>query len=299
MQTLAPPERIQWYETSRGLRIVDEYESEQTAGLRVQTVDRSVAILKAINSTPSGLTLTQLCSILGLPKTSVYRVLQALLKHDLLRKDDLTKVYRLGPALLVLRTDALYQWDLFSIAAPHVRELAEAANETTILTRLYRDRIICLDSVESARSFRYFVTPGREIPLHCGASATAILAYLPGEQISRMLGPGPFARFTPRTITDLTELLEHLEQVRGQGYAFSDGELEVGIRAIAAPIMGNRLAAMGSVAIVAPAERLDAEARERLLPSLLDTAQRISERMGYRLEPPISETTRRAVRHGK
>jgi len=265
----------------------------------VQTIDRSVAILNAINGTPSGLTLSQLCTILCLPKTSVYRVLQALLKHDLLRKDDLTKIYRLGPALLVLRADSLHQWDLFSVAEPHVRELAKVANETTILTRLYRNRAICLDSAESARSFRYFVTPGREIPLHCGASAKAILAFLPGEQISRMLGPAPLTRFTPRTITDLTELLEHLQQVRGQGYAFCDGELEVGIRAIAAPIMGNRLAAMGSVAIVAPAERLDAEARERLLPALLDTAQRISERMGCPLGPPISETTRRSVRQGK
>ena len=283
----------------RNLCIVDEYESEQTTGLRVQTVDRSVAILNGISSTPSGLTLSQLCSSLGLPKTSVYRVLQALLKHDLLRKDDLTKVYRLGPALLAIRTDALHQWDLFSIAAPHVRELADVANETTILTRLYHDRIICLDSVESARSFRYFVTPGKEIPLHCGACAKVILAFLPAEQISRMLGLSPLARFTPRTITDLTELLEHLKQVRGQGYAFCDGELEVGIRAIAAPIMRSGSPAVGSVAIVAPAERLDAEARERLLPALLETAQRICERMGYRLGSPISETTRQSERQGK
>lgn len=265
----------------------------------MQTVDRCVGILKAISSTPSGLTLSQVCSSLGLPKTTAFRVLQALLKHDFLRKDDLTKVYRLGPTLLVLRTAALHQWDLFSIAAPHVRELADAANETTFFTRLYRDRVICLDSVDSSRSFRYHVTPGSEVPFHSGASAKVILAYLSAEQRSRMLGQAPFTRFTPRTITDLTELLEHLDQVRDQGYAFCDGELEVGIRAIAAPIMGDDLCAIGSVAIVAPAERLDAEAQERFLPALLDTAQRISERMGYRPALPTSEIAQRVERRAQ
>jgi len=256
----------------------------------VRTVDRIVEILNAINSTPSGLTLSQLCGKVGHPRTTIHRMLQALLQHDFLRKDDLTKVYRLGPALLLLGADSLHQWDLPSIAAPYVRKLAKVANETILLTRLYRDTAICLQSVESERSYQYFVTPGKEIPFHCGASARVILAYLSRQQVEKMVGQGPFTRYTPRTITGLTELLEHLRAVRRRGYAFCDGELEVGIRAIAAPIMRGGLTVMGSVAIVAPAERLDEELRKRLLPLLFDTVQRISEQLGCHVEFPVTDT---------
>jgi len=74
----------------------------------VQTIDRTVEILSSVSASPSGLTLTELTSALGLPKTTVFRVLQALVRHELLRKDERTKVYRLGPALITLGTSAVH-----------------------------------------------------------------------------------------------------------------------------------------------------------------------------------------------
>jgi len=120
------------------------------------------------------------------------------------------------------------------------------------------------------------------MPFHCAASAKVILAYQPDEQIERVLNDKPLFKFTSRTITNISELREHLENVRRQGYAVCDGEMEVGVRAIAAPIFDNENRVIGSVTIVAPAERLDQRARKRLLPQLLDTAQEISRRLGHR-----------------
>lgn len=255
----------------------------------MQAIDRAVEILDTIHNAPAGLTLSQLSRGLGLPKTTVYRLLQALVKHDFLRKDDLTKVYQLGPALLLLGTDSLHQWDLPSIALPYLQQLVKIANETVILTRLYRDRAICLQTIESERSFQYFVRPGRDIPFNSGAAAKAILAYQSDEEIDRILTDKELAKHTAQTITDIDEMKEHLRGVRRQGYAFCDGELEAGMRAIAAPITPNDHRAIGSVAIVAPAERLDAEARERLLPPLLHAAQQISKQLRSRLVSPITD----------
>jgi DNA-binding IclR family transcriptional regulator len=216
-------------------------------------------------------------------------MLQGLVKHDFLRKDELTKVYRLGPALLLLGADSLHQWDLPSIALPHLQQLVKTANETVILTRLYRDRAICLQTIESERSFQYFVRPGREIPFNSGAAAKAILAHQSDEEIERILSRTQLLRYTPQTIIDVDELKEHLRTVRRQGYAFCDGELEVGMRAIAAPIMPDQQRAVGSVAVVAPAERLDAEARKRLVPALLHSAQQVSKQLGARLVPLVAD----------
>jgi len=255
----------------------------------VQTVDRTVEILNTVHKSPSGLTLSQVSSRLGLPKTTVYRMLQALVKHDFLRKDNLTKVYRLGPALLSLAADSLNQWDLRSAALPHLRQLAHISNETVYLAVLHGDTAICLETIESDRSAQFFVKLGRKMDFHCAAAAKAILAFQSDAQIEAILEHTPLIAYTSHTITDVTELREHLQEIRRQGYALCDGELEVGVRAIAAPIIATDQQAVGSVAIVAPAERLDVEARRELLPALLHTARQISEQLGYHLELSTTE----------
>lgn len=250
----------------------------------MQTIDRTVEILNTVGMAPAGLTLTALCSRLDLPKTTVFRVLQALVKHDFLRKDDITKVYRLGPALLTLGASSLFQWDLRSIAHPYLEQLALATRETVCLNVLYKDKVICLDTIESDRSTSFVVRVGREMEFHCSASGKAIAAFLPQAWLGRTLERGTLTSCTAQTITDLDELVRHFQIVRAQGYALCDGELEVGVRAIAAPVMQNDHQVVGSVAIVAPAERLDEAARQQLAPQLMETARQISMRLGYHPE---------------
>jgi IclR family acetate operon transcriptional repressor len=257
-------------------------------GFRVQTIDRTVEILHAISLTPSGLSLTEIADQLRLPKTTVYRMLQALVRHDFLRKEAPTKVYRLGPALLLLGADSLNQWDLRSIALPYLQQLAHITNETVCLTALYKDTAVCLDTIESNRSVSFWVRIGREMDFHCAASAKAILAFQSEEQIERVLSQEPLQSYTSNTLTDVNALKEHFQTVRRQGYASCDGELEIGVKAVATPIMQRDGMVIGSVAIIAPAERLSGDARERILLHLSETSHQISLRLGYRSVSAVS-----------
>ncbi len=247
----------------------------------MQAIDRTVAVLELVAASPAGLTLTDLATGLDLPKTTAFRILQALVGHDLLRKDKATKVYRLGPTLITLGTHAVQQWDLRSVSRPYLQQLSRATNETVFLSVLYKDAAICLDTLDSDRSTRFLVGVGRKMEFHASATGKAILAFQPDDEIARILQKESLAPLTSQTITDTDRLTAHLKEVRRRGYAFCDGEAEVGVRAIAAPIMQGEDQAIGSVGIVAPAERLDEEARTHMLPLLLETAQRISEQMGY------------------
>ena len=253
----------------------------------MQTIDRTVEILHTVALVPTGLNLTEIADQLGLPKTTVYRMLQALVKHDFLRKEELTKVYRLGPALLMLGADSLNQWDLRSIALPYLQQLAHITNETVCLAALYKDTAVCLETIESDRSSSFWVRIGREMDFHCAAAGKAILAFQSEEQIDKLLRQKPLPAYTSRTMTDIEALKEHCHYVRRQGYASCDGELEVGVTAIATPIMQSDGKVVGSVTIIAPAERLSGEARERILPYLFDTSRQISMHLGYRSSTPI------------
>ena len=247
----------------------------------MQTIDRTVEIIETVGASPVGLTLTELCTSLELPKTTAFRILQALVGHDVLRKDESTKVYRLGPALITLGAHAVQQWDLRSVSRPYLQQLARATNETVFLSVLYKDAAICLDTLDSDRSARFLVGVGRKMEFHAAAAAKAILAFLPDDEIARIVDRESLRPLTSQTITEADQLIAHLKQVRQRGYAFCDGEAEVGVRAIAAPIIQGGHQAIGSVGIVAPAERLDEEARERMLPLLRESVRQISEDMGY------------------
>jgi len=253
----------------------------------VQTIDRTVEILYAVSSVPTGLSLTVIAEQLRLPKTTVYRMLQALVRHDFLRKDQRTKVYRLGPALLMLGADSLNQWDLRSIALPYLQQLAHITNETVCLTALYKDTAVCLDTIESNRSVSFWVRIGREMDFHCAAAGKAILAFQSAEQIDRVLNLNPLLGYTSHTLTDINALKEHFQLVREQGFASCDGELEIGVKALAMPIMQRDGKVIGSVAIIAPAERLSGEARERVLFHLSETTHEISSRLGYHPLPTV------------
>lgn len=248
----------------------------------MQAVDRTVEILNAVGLVPAGLTLSELTSRLRLPKTTVYRSVQALVEHGFLRKDVVTKSYRLGPALIRLSADSLNQWELRSVALPYLRQLAQTSNETVCLTVLDVDKALCLETIESHRSTQFWVRIGKEMEFHCAAAGKVILAYQPEEQIDRILQRGPLASYTCRTLTDVHALRVHLKGVRQRGYALCDGEIEVGVRALAAPIMQHNGLVIGSVTIIAPAERLDEEARALLLPRLFDSTRRISTDLGCR-----------------
>jgi len=108
----------------------------------MQTITRAIQILNTIAKSPSGLTLTELSDRLRLPKSTTYRILQALVDHGFLRRHDRTKTYRLGPALLSLSADSLDQWDLRSVALPYLRQLADTTKETVFLAALHRDTVI-------------------------------------------------------------------------------------------------------------------------------------------------------------
>jgi len=81
-----------------------------------------------------------------------------------------------------------------------------------------------------------FVEIGKEIPLHCAASAKVILAYQSIEDIKRIINEEPLLRYTSNTIIESEKLMVHLLAIKNKGYAICNEELKEGIKAIAAPV---------------------------------------------------------------
>jgi IclR family transcriptional regulator, pca regulon regulatory protein len=120
------------------------------------------------------------------------------------------------------------------------------------------------------------ISVGTRFPAYATSMGRVLLAGMSDEDLERYLAEADFAQMTDRTVTDPDRLREIVAEVRRQGYAIVDQELEEGLRAIAVPIHGSGGAVTAAVNLSAHASRVSMAAmRSELLPALQDTARRI------------------------
>ncbi len=202
------------------------------------------------------LSVEDIGQLLDIPKSTVYRYVRILCEKGLLEKTG-SASYQLGLTFLELSRKALASnRNIRLLALPSMKNIAEQIGESVSLMRIFNDQAICIESIEGRYALRVTIEQGRTQPLHAGASSKVLLASLPEEDWPDLLHP-PLQRFTSTTITDVRALQAHLRQVRQQGYAVSDGEIDDGARAVAVPIRDRRDEVVAALSIEAPMSRMD------------------------------------------
>jgi DNA-binding IclR family transcriptional regulator len=197
----------------------------------------------------------EISQLLDIPKSTVYRYIRILYDKGLLEKVGSAE-YGLGLVFFALGRKALASnREMRLIALPSMQRLAETIGESVSLMRLYNRRVVCIESIEGRKALRVTIERGRIQPLHAGASSKILLSALPDDEWEDVLNP-PLQRFTSTTITDLAVLRGHIRAIRAQGYAVSDGEIDVGARAVAVPLADHRNEIVAALSIEAPASRM-------------------------------------------
>jgi DNA-binding IclR family transcriptional regulator len=244
-------------------------------------LQRYFRLLEVVAGFPAGITLAQLVGQLGLPKTTVHRLLRGLTEVGMLT-DAPGGTYRLGPRLLsMLYTGASGDW-IQGLTQPLLRELAEETGETCYIARLVDRRIQSVAIVTPENAVRGYVVPGRELWPHAAASAKAILAFQSDAVIAAVLASG-LPRFTNRTQTDRTALLKELAAIRQSGIASCIGEDVDGFAGIACPIPIDGVEVIYGLAITGTIDSLIERNRARYESLLVPLARRIAAAMGIRL----------------
>jgi DNA-binding IclR family transcriptional regulator len=248
---------------------------------KVRSVSRAVRILEVFGQ-GSALTVTEVARSLRLPKSSVYELLVTLAAEGLVEKDGSNGRYRLGLRLLELAHAVGHNLELSRVARPLLEKLAARLDETVQLTVLDRDQILYIDGCESTRQLRTFFDPGDRAPLHCTALGKAILAFLPPPEIERITRAKGLRRFTANTLTRAEALRSELARTRERGYSIDDMEHEEGVRCIGAPLRDREGAVRASISVSGPSTRLPPERDAEIARLVVQAAEEISRRLGYR-----------------
>lgn len=245
----------------------------------IRAVTRALDVLLCFTQDKPELTLSEIAELVELHKSTVLRVLCTLESKRFVQRDEATGKYRLGLRVLELAMFVLEHIDLRRQAWPFLYRLAETHRETVDLGVLDDCDVVYLEVIESPQRVKLAAAPGQRLPAYCTSSGKAILAYLPDEEVRRILDCGT-RPYTSRTIVSADQLLAELQQTRERGFAIAQEEFEDGINAVAAPVLDRNGAPVAVVALAGPAYRLSLDRMLELGPSVRSTADAIAREIG-------------------
>jgi IclR family KDG regulon transcriptional repressor len=244
----------------------------------VKPVYKALQVLIALGDEHRPLTLTEICHLVRLPKTTVFRYLQTLAHCGFVTHDRQEDMYHLGARLFELGQLAGQQLRIRDVALPVMTELRERFNETVNLGILDGYDVVYVEMVESHHSLRMQATLGSRDPAYSTALGKAILAFT--DEPARHLP----ARLMPRTAFSLhtrTSVLQALAHARQVGYALDDQENEDGARCVGAPIFEYPGRVTAAISVSAPASRLGRDQVAEVAAALKEAAALISRQLGH------------------
>jgi DNA-binding IclR family transcriptional regulator len=237
----------------------------------IQVISRAAEMLRLLQAHPAGLSQAEIGERLGMARSTVSRILNALDDEGLVASHTARGPYRLGPE--IARMASTVRISVVMDVHPFMEELSRELEETVDLSILDQERASFVDQVISSHRLRAISAVGESFPLHCCANGKAMLATLPLEKQAEIL-PKRLARLTPKTITTPAALRKELDRIRLEGVAFDREEQTEGVCAVGAVLRGlpEQLVA---VSIPVPAQRFYRREQE-LAQTLLAWVERVN-----------------------
>ena len=251
-----------------------------------KSLQKALRILLHIGQNHSEMGVTQLASALNLNKATVYRLLSAMQKFELIEKNPETEKYRLGLKLHELGTQAVQSRTLQSEAHRYLLDLAAESGETVTLAAPLSGGVVCLDRVDGPRTTFVVRTPiGSRFSAHSTAIGKAVIAYLPEAELDAFLASNALTRYSPLTLVRVSDLKENLAQIRQRQFSVDNQERERGLSGVAAPILTSNGDLIGAVGLAGPTQRFRADELRRKIDMVKAASERIA--ASFAFGPPL------------
>lgn len=254
------------------------------ASLKTQSVpalDRALTILEVLAESKKGLSLSQLTRSLGWPKSSTHCLLLTLERRGYLHRNEQTGQYMFGLKLFGLANIALSGIELREQAAPFLQALMERTRLTVHMAILERDEAVLIDKVEPPGLFKLATWIGKRMDVHCTGVGKALIAYLPEEELDRLIKEHGLPRHNENTIVSPRRLKEALARIRQLGYSVDDEEDELGLRCIGAPIFNREGQVIASISVAGTTAQIHLENLGKSAQQVKQTALAISRQLGF------------------
>ncbi|HZF86158.1 MAG TPA: IclR family transcriptional regulator C-terminal domain-containing protein [Burkholderiaceae bacterium] len=244
----------------------------------VASLDKGLQVLGCFGRQHTRLTVSEAARLTGVTPASARRSLLTLQTLGYLDSDG--KHFWMLPRALLIAHSYLASRAAPALAQPLLDALSERTRESASLGKLLDDDAIIIARSTARRSLSIGLGIGSRLPAYCSAIGRVLLASLPPAEAERRVRAMPRQPLTARSVYELRPVLARVARCREQGFAGSDGELELGVRSMAVPVHDRSGGLVGAMSIAVRAERMDfAEFQEAFLPALRKAASSLGARL--------------------
>jgi len=238
----------------------------------VLSLARGLRVIESFEGHADGRTIIEISHSTGLSRASIRRILLTLELLGYVERS--RQVYRLKTQVLRLGFSYLSSSSVVEAAQPVLEHITEQLHESSSMTMLDNGEIVYVARSAASRVLAAGLSVGSRLPAYCTSMGRVLLGALPDEGLDAYLRNLKPRAYTAKTLTRIPQIRKAILQVRKDGYAIIDEELEAGLRSIAVPVFtrGNRIVA--AINVGTHISRIDrATLMKRCLPALKEGAR--------------------------
>lgn len=253
---------------------VEDIVSRRTRGL-----DRAFEILEFLRARRRPMRPNEIATEIGAPRSSVYELVNLLLRHGMLDYQGADGRVFLGRKLYFLGTAHAEQFDLMRESEDILARLAEETRETAQLCLLEGNKYTVAMMREGARAFRISSNVGEPVPLPWTASGRLLVSHLSDAELLAFIPAADFDMPNGQRM-DTARFIAEVRQAALDGYFTFNSEVANFTHCFAAPVYRSDGQCVATLCLVAPKED-GLRNRQRHLDSLLAASGELSEKLGY------------------
>jgi DNA-binding IclR family transcriptional regulator len=247
----------------------------------VPALQRGLELLGEFSRQTPQLSGADLSRQLGLPRASVFRMLHTLEKSGFVERVGDGGQYKLSLGVLRLGFEYLASMEL----TEHGRPIIEALRDTSgysahIVVRDQREVVFVAKATGKSTPF-HAIQVGARLPAHATVLGRQLLCCMTLAELTALYPEATLQSYTPKTPKTVAELKTQLDTDRRNGYGISQGGFETGISTIASPVLNDRHEVIAAVSIAVPAQHLDSQMTDTLVPQVQQAAQALTERLSH------------------
>jgi len=256
-------------------------ELKETNNYTVPALNRAIDVLEILANSDNEISLHELSSKTGIPKSTLFRILFTLEKRKFVEQDYERKKFGLGLKLWELGNIKIEKSELSATAVKYMKKLSDRVNENVFLGVLDQSDVIYLQKVENTARVKTITKLGRRAPAYCTATGQVILAYTSREKIDELYPNEELTKYSKNTISSKEKLIKKLENIREDGYAIADGEFNPELLCVSVPIKDYTKQVVAALTIDMISTRNNFQKVKDLILPLKETAELISSELGY------------------
>ena len=269
--------------------VADDAPTDSVGGKEARTtrsgtdmVGKALSLLVLRGDEPRGASAADSSRRAELPFSTTYRLLGSLTRDGFVDYEPDGRRYHLGLRIFQLGQRVSNHHGFAGTATPVLRRVTEQTAEATILS--VRDGLhhLTVSKVDGPQTFRVTSDPGHLGSLSATAVGKVLVAFAEDAEREQLIADLPLERLTEKSIVDRDAFRAEIEEVRRRGYAVMDEENELGMRALAVPLLNAQGYAFASLATAAPVFRLTVEGLEAHVPLLQEAAAELAARLPQR-----------------